>query len=156
MWDKVNQWGSVVSPQISETTGNVTGSRILMIDDDPHYLRIIQRILAEEKFQVTTCSNPCEALGVLRSGKFDLILCDLRMPECNGLNLLQAIRAGVSSIPVIILTAYGEVDSYLEVMNAGATECLIKPMKSGELVEVVRRSLNQNRIRQADRIAPII
>ena len=56
------------------------------------------------------------------SGSFNLIICDLRMPDCDGLNLLQAIRSAGNEIPVIILTAYGEVDTYLEAMNAGATE----------------------------------
>jgi DNA-binding NtrC family response regulator len=156
MWDKVNQPGPDVSPKVIETIGNATGSRILMIDDDPHYLRILQRILAEEKFQATTCSNPCEALESLRSDNFDLIICDLRMPDCDGLNLLQAIRNGGNDIPVIILTAYGEVESYLEAMNAGATEYLNKPMKSEELLAVVRRCLNRSNIRHADRPAPTV
>jgi len=63
------------------------------------------------------------------------------MPDCDGLNLLQAIRSAGNEIPVIILTAYGEVDTYLEAMNAGATEYLNKPIKSEELVQVVRNCL---------------
>ena len=117
--------------------------RILIIDDDPHFLHILHRILSGEKFQVTATSNPCEALQLLRSGNFNLIICDLRMPECDGLNLLQAIRGAGNEIPVIILTAYGEVDTYLEAMNAGATEYLNKPIKSEELVVVVRKCLRR-------------
>jgi DNA-binding NtrC family response regulator len=79
----------------------------------------------------------------LRSGNFNLIICDLRMPDCDGLNLLQAIRSGGNEIPVIILTAYGEVDTYLEAMNAGATEYLNKPIKSDELIQVVRNCLRR-------------
>ena len=65
------------------------------------------------------------------------------MPECDGLNLLQAIRGSGNEIPVVILTAYGEVDTYLEAMNAGATEYLNKPIKSEELVLVVRKCLRR-------------
>jgi DNA-binding NtrC family response regulator len=65
------------------------------------------------------------------------------MPDCDGLNLLQAIRNTGNEIPVIILTAYGEVDTYLEAMNAGATEYLNKPIKSDELVLVVRNCLRK-------------
>ena len=125
------------------TVGEDLAGRILIIDDDPHFLRILQRILSGEKFLVTATSNPCEALQLLRSDNFNLIICDLRMPECDGLNLLQAIRGGGNEIPVIILTAYGEVDTYLEAMNAGATEYLNKPIKSEELVLVVRRCLRR-------------
>jgi DNA-binding NtrC family response regulator len=127
----------------SGTVGEEISGRILIIDDDPHFLRILQRILSGEKFLVTATSNPCEALQLLRSGNFSLIICDLRMPECDGLNLLQAIRGGGNQIPVIILTAYGEVDSYLDAMNAGATEYLNKPIKSEELVLVVRKCLRR-------------
>ena len=143
MWDMVEKFepgerfgaGGMVEPEIS--------GRILLIDDDPHFLRILQRILSGEKFQVTASSNPCEALGLLRSGKFDLIICDLRMPDCDGLNLLQTIRGAGNEIPVVILTAYGEVDTYLEAMNAGATEYLNKPINSDELIAVVRKCLRR-------------
>ena len=126
-----------------ERSGEGIRGRILIIDDDPHFLRVLQRILSGEKFAVTATSNPCEAVGLLRSGSFDLIICDLRMPDCDGLNLLQAIRSGGDEIPVIILTAYGEVDTYLEAMNAGATEYLNKPIKSDELVPVVHNCLRK-------------
>jgi DNA-binding NtrC family response regulator len=59
------------------------------------------------------------------------------------LNILQALRGGGNEIPVIILTAYGEVDTYLEAMNAGATEYLNKPIKSDELVQIVRNCLRK-------------
>ena len=134
-------------PGEGAVTGGVareeTSGRILIIDDDPHFLRVLQRILSTEKFVVTATSNPCEAAELLRSGNFDLIICDLRMPDCDGLNLLQAIRGSGNEIPVIILTAYGEVDTYLDAMNAGATEYLNKPIKSDELIHVVRACLRK-------------
>ncbi|HTS70747.1 MAG TPA: response regulator [Terriglobia bacterium] len=148
MWDVINH----PDPQGTAATGGSVSEeisgRILIIDDDPHFLRVLQRILAGEKFTVSTTSNPCDALGFLRSGNFDLIICDLRMPDCDGLNLLQAIRSGGSEVPVIILTAYGEVDTYLEAMNAGATEYLNKPIKSEELIQVVRVCLRKGNHRR--------
>jgi len=122
--------------------------RILVIDDDPHFLRVLQRILSGEKFTVTATSNPCDAIEFLRSNNFDLAICDLRMPDCDGLNLLQAVRSGGNEIPIIILTAYGEVDTYLEAMNAGATEYLNKPIRSDELVQVVRNCLRKGNHRR--------
>ena len=143
MWDTIEKFepgetvgaGGIVEPAM--------GGRILIIDDDPHFLRILQRILSGEKFEVTTNSNSCQAMELLRSGNFNLIICDLRMPDCDGLNLLHTIRGTGCEIPVIILTAYGEVDTYLEAMNAGATEYLNKPIKSEELIAVVRRCLRR-------------
>jgi DNA-binding NtrC family response regulator len=147
MWNAVEHpEGGSAGP--SDFAGEAISGRILIIDDDPHFLRVLQRILSGEKFVVTATSNPCEAAGLLRSGNFDLIICDLRMPDCDGLNLLQTIRGGGNEIPVIILTAYGEVDTYLEAMNAGATEYLNKPIKSDELVPVVRNCLRKGNHRR--------
>lgn len=147
MWNTIDHEPEGIS-STSGIVGEEIGGRILIIDDDPHFLRILQRILSGEKFLVTATTNPCEALQLLRSGNFNLIICDLRMPECDGLNLLQAIRGAGNAIPVIILTAYGEVDTYLEAMNAGATEYLNKPIKSDELVLVVRKCLRRGNNRR--------
>ena len=143
MWDAVEHSEPEGRSGAGDSVGEEIAARILIIDDDPHFLRVLQRILSGEKFVVTATSNPCDAIGLLRSGNFDLIICDLRMPDCDGLNMLQAIRSGGNEIPVIILTAYGEVDTYLEAMNAGATEYLNKPIKSDELVQVVRNCLRK-------------
>jgi DNA-binding NtrC family response regulator len=148
MWDAVE--GSERAGNFGATgqeSREISG-RILIVDDDPHFLRVLQRILSGEKFSVTATSNPCDAIGLLRSDNFDLIICDLRMPECDGLNLLHVIRTGGNEIPVIILTAYGEVDTYLEAMNAGVTEYLNKPIKSDELVRVVRNCIRKENHRR--------
>jgi two-component system response regulator AtoC len=115
--------------------------RILIVDDDPHFLRVLARILSGENFLVTSAGGACDALELVKSAQFDLIISDLRMPECDGLGFLEALRQGGNNAPVIILTAYGEVDTYLAAMNAGATEYLNKPMHSDELLRVVRSCL---------------
>ena len=148
MWDAVEHSGQEGSLGAGESVSEALSGRILIIDDDPHFLRVLKRILSGEKFEVTATSNPCEAIGLLRSGSFNLIICDLRMPDCDGLNVLQAVRSAGNEIPVIILTAYGEVDTYLEAMNAGATEYLNKPIKSDELVQVVRNCLRKGNHRR--------
>jgi DNA-binding NtrC family response regulator len=139
------------SSEVEESVVEAITGRILIIDDDPHFLHILQRILSGEKFAVTATADPCEAIEVLRSGGFDLVICDLRMPDCDGLNLLQAVRDAGSEVPVIILTAYGEVDTYLEAMNAGAAEYLNKPIESDELVQVVRNCLRKGNHRRNSR-----
>jgi DNA-binding NtrC family response regulator len=121
--------------------------RVLIVDDDPHFLRILRRILSGEKFAVAATSNSCEALGLLRSSNFELVICDLRMPDCDGLSLLQSVRSAGDKTPVIILTAYDDVDTYLEAMNAGAAEYLNKSIKSDELVSVVRDCIRRSHCR---------
>ena len=152
MWDAVEQpERKASSPGANGSVAGEVSGQILIIDDDPHFLRILQRILSSERFTVMATSNPCQALEVLRSSSFDLVICDLRMPDCDGLNILQTIRTAGSEIPVIILTAYGEVDTYLEAMNAGATEYLNKPIKSDELIQVVRNCLRKGNHRRSSK-----
>jgi DNA-binding NtrC family response regulator len=116
-------------------------ARILIVDDDPYFLRVLSRILTGENFQVKTAEGAVEAAQLLQQNAFDLVISDLRLPDGDGLSILQEIRRSGSEMPVVILTAYGEVDSYLEAMNAGATEYLNKPVKSEELLVVVRSCL---------------
>ncbi len=144
MWDTTDQlvWHAATSEEQDLANQDLTG-RILLIDDDPHFLRVLSRILTGEKFDVTTATDACKAIELLRTATFDVVISDLRMPECDGLNLLQAVRGGGNEVPIIILTAYGEVDTYLEAMNAGATEYLSKPIKSDELLKVVRTCLRK-------------
>ncbi len=144
MWDTTDKWGwQAATSEAGDVVNQELTGHILLIDDDPHFLRVLSRILTGEKFQVTTASDACKAIELLRNACFDLVISDLRMPECDGLNVLQAIRGGGNEVPVIILTAYGEVDTYLEAMNAGATEYLSKPIQSDELLKVVRMCLRK-------------
>lgn len=147
-WNAVDYSEQDASSEARGSVNEEISGRILIIDDDPHFLRVLQRILSGEKFVVTATSNPCEVVELLRSSNFNLIICDLRMPDCDGLNILQLIRNAGNEVPVIILTAYGEVDTYLEAMNAGATEYLNKPIKSDELVQVVRNCLRKGNHRR--------
>jgi DNA-binding NtrC family response regulator len=146
MWEASGR-SELKAEQAAETAEQTRPGRILLVDDDPHFLHVLSRVLSGEKFQVTASSGACEAIEILRRAQFDLVICDLRMPECDGLSFLQAVRREGNDVPVIILTAYGEVETYLEAMNAGATEYLNKPINSEELVKIVRSCLNsyQNR-----------
>ena len=147
MWNVQGGLESEVLARENSMSEELTG-RILVIDDDPHFLRVLSRILSGEKFQVTPAAGACEAIELLRANRYDLVISDLRMPDYDGLNLLQEVRRGGNQVPIIILTAYGEVDTYLEAMNAGATEYLNKPINSDELVRVVRSCLRAHSARQ--------
>ncbi len=120
--------------------GEIT-TRILIVDDDPYFLRVLSRILTDEKYHVTTASRAAEAEQILREGSVDVVISDLRLPDGDGLSILEGLRRAGRSVPVVILTAYGEVDSYLAAMNAGAVEYLNKPVRSEELLGVVRNCL---------------
>jgi len=140
-------WTQTAGDDQGSAAMEVTG-RILVIDDDPHFLRVLARILSGENFLVTSAAGACDALELVKSAQFDLVISDLRMPECDGLNFLESLRQSGNTVPVIILTAYGEVDTYLAAMNAGATEYLNKPIQSDELLKAVRSCLRSGKNRR--------
>jgi DNA-binding NtrC family response regulator len=123
-----------------DVAGRLTG-RILLVDDDPHFLRVLARILKTEDLQVCCAAGASEAMRILDNQPIDVVISDMRMPECDGVHLVQQIRATENEVPVIILTAYDEVDNYLEALNAGANEYLPKPVETEELLQTVRTYL---------------
>jgi DNA-binding NtrC family response regulator len=139
MLEQVNgqDWNQVAWDEQDAVGMELTG-RILIVDDDPHFLRVLARILSGENFLVTSAGGACDALELVKSAQVDLVISDLRMPDCDGLSFLEALRHDGNNVPVIILTAYGEVDTYLAAMNAGVNEYLNKPIQSDELLRIVR------------------
>ncbi|HZP01566.1 MAG TPA: response regulator [Terriglobia bacterium] len=150
MWESPG-WLENVGGEASEEAmmGPEISGRILIIDDDPHFLRVWSRILSGANFQVDTASGVNEALRILRDQPIDLVISDMRMPDTDGLSFVQEIRRVGNNLPVVILTAYGEVDTYLQAMNLGATEFLNKPIKSDELLRVVRTCLRASSFRSS-------
>ena len=114
---------------------------ILVVDDDPCFLHVLARILKTADFQVCCAADAREGLRILHDRPIDVVISDMRMPECDGLHFVQQIRATENEVPVIILTAYDEVDTYLEALNAGANEYLQKPVETEELLRTVRTCL---------------
>jgi DNA-binding NtrC family response regulator len=150
MWKTIQRpaWEQDASEAEETVAGGLTG-RILVVDDDPYFLRVLSRILTNEDFQATTTTDACKAVELLQSAPFDLVISDLRMPECDGLSLLQTVRKAGFDIPVIILTGFGEIETYLEAMNAGAAEYLNKPTKSfDEMLRVIRSCLHKQKSRR--------
>lgn len=141
-WEPVNaQRKDDQPPDRSAAVSDQKSGRILIVDDDPYFLRVLSRILSDENFQVATAPSAQQARELLEGKSFDLVITDLRMPDDDGLTFLQRMRARGIEVPVIILTAYGEVETYLAAMNAGAVEYLNKPVRSEELLRAVRSSL---------------
>ena len=118
--------------------------RILIVDDDRFFTKVLRIILTGENFQVNSAVSLAEARALLRETRFDVIISDLRMHQGDdGMTLLQQLRAEGNRVPFIMLTGYGEVENYMVAMNAGATEYLNKPVKSEELLGIVRNCLRR-------------
>jgi DNA-binding NtrC family response regulator len=116
---------------------------ILLVDDELDILNSIGEILTRFGYQVIAKPDAREALAVVRQGaKIDLVITDYRMPGMDGLEFLNALRIENASVPVIILTAYGAVESYLKSLSLGVFEYLNKPIKAKELGRIVQAALD--------------
>ena len=114
---------------------------ILVIDDEESNLLAMKKILEQEAYQVVTAKMATTALTIFRRQAFDLVLTDLRMPGVSGLELLRAIRKDNSSVPVVMLTAYGTVSDAVEAMKLGAVDFLSKPLRRETILKCVQDTL---------------
>lgn len=111
--------------------------RILVVDDEENARVALSKILTHDGYDVSSARNGVEALNYLRSKDVELIITDLNMPEMNGLMFLRELNRSHPSSNVIMITAYGEVESYLEAMTLGAFEYINKPVKYDDLKKVI-------------------
>ncbi len=111
--------------------------KILVVDDEENTRIALTRLLCHEGYEVKTASNGIEAMNILRACPAELIITDLNMPEMNGLTFLRELNREYPTSNVIMITAYGEVESYLEALNLGAFEYLNKPLRLEELRKVM-------------------
>lgn len=113
--------------------------KILVVDDEENARVALSKILAHDGYDVSTAKNGMEAINFLRSTDVELIITDLNMPEMNGLMFLRELNRSHPASNVIMVTAYGEVESYLEAMTLGAFEYINKPVKYDELKKVINK-----------------
>jgi two-component system response regulator (stage 0 sporulation protein F) len=121
--------------------------KILVVDDEEGARDLFNTILTDEGYDVALASGGEEALGIFKSNPFNLVITDIKMPVMDGLQLLQEIRKMGSKTDVIMVTAYGEVESYLKAMSLGAAEYINKPIRIKELKQIVHKVLTEQRAR---------
>ena len=122
--------------------------RILIVDDEENTRIGLSKLLTQEGFEVGSAANGNEALDYLGHKKVNLIISDINMPDMNGLAFLRELSRRYPSTNVIMITAYGGVESYLEAMNLGAYEYLHKPIRLEELRSVMKKIFNGGAIAQ--------
>ena len=121
--------------------------RVLIVDDDEKMRTILQKVLQREGYDVALANNGQNAIYHLQKTGFDLVLSDIRMPGMDGLELLQKIRDISTDITVVMMTAFGSVDSAVEAMKQGAYDYINKPFKMDEVLICLSRAVEEKRLR---------
>jgi two-component system, NtrC family, response regulator HydG len=120
---------------------------ILVVDDDTSNRETLERIFRRERYTVAHASSGREAMEQLRAIDVDLVLTDLKMPGMSGIDLLKAARTLDGNLEVVVMTAYGTVETAVEAMKEGAYDFVTKPLKRIEIVTAVRKALEKRSLR---------
>ncbi|NVB79867.1 MAG: sigma-54-dependent Fis family transcriptional regulator [Kofleriaceae bacterium] len=137
--------------------------RILVVDDEANARTALAELLRDEGYEVETAADAFKALGKFESFSPHVVITDLKMPGMDGIDLVKKVRAADESVGVIVMTAFGAVESAIEAMRAGAAEYLTKPVNFDELLVVMTKVLEQQELRREtrqlrqrirDRVAP--
>jgi len=116
--------------------------RILVVDDDHETCRFMHELLREADREIEMAENPGDALALLAGGRFDLVLSDINLnADENGLDLLRAFKASDPEVEVVLISAFGTLETALEAVKAGAFDYVSKPVDIGQVRDVVARAL---------------
>ncbi len=119
---------------------------ILIIEDKESMLRMLSELFKEEGMNVLTARDGPEALRKIKDEKIDVILTDLKLPSMDGITILKEVKTIDSSIPVIVMTAYGSIETAVNAMKLGATDFITKPFNPDHLLMVIKRVLESRNL----------
>src|SRR5437773_2823364 len=124
---------------------------ILIVEDEAKMRRLLEVKLGEEGFTTLSAGDAESGLKLLRENSVDLIVTDLKLPGMNGLEFLQAVKRQNSALPVVVMTAFGSVETAVEAMKAGASDYVLKPFSLTEMRMVIHKELDVRNLREENR-----
>ncbi|HEY8279063.1 MAG TPA: sigma-54 dependent transcriptional regulator [Bdellovibrionota bacterium] len=121
---------------------------VLVLDDERNIVTVLKAILEKRNFQVEGFTDPREALDALRARKYEACVTDLYMPDIDGMAFLEETKRLYPGLPVIMITAFGTVDSAVDAIKRGAFDYVTKPFEQSEIVSVVQKAVNTFRLKR--------
>ena len=121
--------------------------RILVVDDEPNMLRLLKTILMDKTgYEVTTTNNPLEVSKLLQEDHYDLVITDLKMPLVDGIDLIGIVKGIDATMPIIVITAYGTIETAEEAIQKGAYDFITKPFRKETILITMKRALEWKRM----------
>jgi DNA-binding NtrC family response regulator len=128
-------------------------STILIVEDEPKLRRLLELDLSEEGHRVLSAADAEQGLNLVRQETLDIVVTDLKLPGMDGLEFLHAVKRANAALPVVVMTAYGTVETAVEAMKAGASDYVLKPFSLAEMKMVIQKELDVRRTRMWYRAA---
>jgi DNA-binding NtrC family response regulator len=121
--------------------------RVLVVDDEPNMLRLLKTILMDKTgYEVTTTNNPLEVSKLLQESHYDLVVTDLKMPLVDGIDLIGIVKNIDATMPIIVITAYGTIETAEEAIQKGAYDFITKPFRKETILITIKRALEWKRM----------
>ena len=130
---------------------NKTSARLLVVDDDPVTIDLLKEVLSKEGYAVSTALSGEEAITRGIGNLFDIIITDVRMGEKDGMEVLRFFKKNAPDTTVIMITAFGSIETAIEAIREGAYDYISKPFKLDEIKFTVHRALEQRRLIQENK-----
>ncbi|HJL18972.1 MAG TPA: sigma-54 dependent transcriptional regulator [Sandaracinaceae bacterium LLY-WYZ-13_1] len=121
-----------------------SATTVLVVDDEPSNLESLERIFAKEDFRVLTAGSGRQALDLCREHRVHVVLTDLMMPGMSGIDLIKALQTVAPDAEVVVMTAYGTIETAVESMREGAYDFVEKPLKRMQIVKTVRKAAERH------------
>jgi two-component system response regulator AtoC len=125
-----------------------SSKKVLVIDDEDNMRHMLSALLANHGYSVDTAADGMAGLNLMENHAFDFVLCDIKMPNMNGMAFLEAAATAGHPATVIMMSAYGTVDTAIEAMKRGAYDYISKPFKADEVVLVLKKAEERERLRR--------
>ncbi|MBI5204066.1 MAG: response regulator [Nitrospirae bacterium] len=123
--------------------------KILIIDNDPDMVTLLSMLIREKTpYKAEVTNNPLEAVEMVKQDGFSVVIAEMKMPVLDGIEILEAVKHIAEDIPVIILSAYGDVESALEAMHKGAFDYLAKPFRKEQILFAIENALDSVRLKK--------
>ena len=123
--------------------------KILIVDDEIDMLELLELIITDRTdYEVTTTNNPLEVPALLQKNSYDLVITDLRMPDVDGIELIEMVKQVDDQIPFIIITAYGTIESAVEAMRKGAFDYITKPFRQEQILLTIEKVMKWRRLQK--------
>ena len=127
-------------------------ARILIVDDEKSIRKTLREILEYENFKVEEAGDGNEGLALIRKEKFDIVLCDIKMPKMDGMEVLDKVLEEQADVPMIMISGHGNIETAVEAVKKGAFDFIQKPLDLNRLLVTIRNAMDKSHLVKETRV----